>query len=162
MKTAEELKEDIKYVPWLEEIPRWSSWSYKQSGSKWIDPSVWIFLSLKEKKEISQEIYESYMRKGEEDKKRYEILRGRRRRQTIGTVSVMLDRMEKGNEKEVTVREGGKGESGRLTVMKGIPDLQYSDVGEISKPVDGRVRKFLYMYKDILKKQNHILLCLVH
>ena len=33
---------------------------------------------MKEKKETSQEIYEPYMRKGHEDRKRYEIVRGRR------------------------------------------------------------------------------------
>ena len=52
-----ELVEGIKYVPGLEELTRWSSWIYKPSCSRWIDPSVWISLSVKEKKEIEQEIY---------------------------------------------------------------------------------------------------------
>ena len=101
----------------LEELPRWSSWSYKQSGSNWIDPSVRISLSTEEKKEIMQEIYEPYMGRGEEDRKSYEIVRGSRRRQTSGTVSVMVDRMERGNGKD-------------------------RDDGDISKQVDVRVKKF--------------------
>ena len=62
------------------------------------------------------------MRKGVEDRKRYEIVSGRRRRQTSGTVSVME------NGKEVTVREGGEGSSRRLHIRKGIPNLKDSDV----------------------------------
>ena len=76
-----------------------------------------------------QEIYEPYMGRGEEDRKSYEIVRGSRRRQTSGTVSVMVDRMERGNGKD-------------------------RDDGDISKQVDVRVKKFLSVYEDILKKHQ--------
>ena len=66
----------------------------------------------------------------------------------------MVNRMKKENGKEVTVREGGEGESRRLPVRKGIPYLKEGEVGDISKPVDGRVRKFVCVYEDILKKQQ--------
>ena len=55
---APRLEKELKYMPGLEDLPRWCSWSYKPSCSRWIDPSVWISLSVKEKKEIEQEIYE--------------------------------------------------------------------------------------------------------
>ena len=142
------------YVPGLEDLPRCSSWSYKQSGSKRIDPSVRVSLPMKEKKKISQQIYEQNMGKGDEDNKRYGIVRGKRRRRTVGTLSLMVDRMEKGNGKEVTGREGGEGVSRRLPVRKGSPDLKDREVGEFSKPFDGRVRKFVCAYEDSLRQKN--------
>ena len=67
--------------------------------------AIMVSLPMKGEKELSQEMYEQNWRKGEKDTKRYEIVRGERRRRTVGTVSVMVDRQEKGKENGKEVRE---------------------------------------------------------
>ena len=44
--------------------------------------------------------------------------------------------------------------SRRLPVRQGMPDLVNREVGRVSKSVDGRVRKFVSVYEDILKKRQ--------
>ena len=92
------------------------------------------------------------MGKGDDDRIKTSV-QNRRRRQTSGKEGELVNKMEDDN----GMKDKGLEESRRLTVRKGMPDLDDRKTGDKSRKVRGNVRKFVNILEEKIQlKQKNI------